>query len=1118
MSSTSAIPRAQIFTLLALQAVVAFSFECIFPFVNQFLLDIGVVKNPADAGFYSGVVESAFAISQLVTVFPATWASDYYGRKPVIILGTLGVALAMAIFGVSTTYWMMIFSRILGGGVGGGNTAIRVMCSELIDKASESRVFSWIVISYRTGQIVGQPVGGLLSHPERHWPNLFGNWFWRQYPYALPCFVAAAYALLCAIVGQLVLRETLRSKRKKREGDLSGENTPLLNDDDDDEIRSPSSPASGEDGLIKKPQETMRTTIRSVLTWPLVSLLISNAIMVLLTEIFFATYPLFAFTPVELGGLGLSEAKIGMHMSVRSAVHIVIMFPFSRLQRRFSSLTLYRVSLFAWIPTVALFPILNSIARRGDEDGVWWYLGLALVFSPSAFFNRSASVAMVYSAPLLVSDTSAKSLLLEKERLQLLKSIQGLSGNSYRPAHRRELVSLRDKYNQIILSQLDSRRGPWADPMVILPVEIWINLVSEIIECRWGTSYRMLSHSLLVSKKWRAAILSTPQFWTQISLEPGFGEEDILTKIEIALHLSRDLPLTVYIDHPQLRGSYEKCRALLAPHSRRIRRIIFRVPFKSQHGTPFDPSTHQILLDLLPLPELQEIQFKSSYHVNGEEWNILEMMPNLRSLDGAAIPFNLVQRALLVNLETLTIQGSVNKLFRILNKLPRLKDLTVSQATSYSFDWSVDMDDETTDEDDTLVPEQSLSLENLTWLQPDQMRLRDLLRCSPHLTALTVQASWKLLGLVMETISNLPRLSYLSVDMQSMGVDERFSPAKVTQTSNIRELSFSSEWFRSVEKGDPQRKESLKLIQFIESWQPTIEMVENLTLALCREWTVPVEFVSSMVHLRVLNVYLPGFNKTSNLSDLFMDTLEELFLTLPSGCFEDFLSHLQAPRLLLLSLSTSPPQVVGSAAKETIHLNSEKFPKLSALHWLSGDLIWSIESYSTLKLVAFMDSASQLASDFCVHLILRPCDFPSLEQVEFYIFPEWDLLFLMLERRNFLLDSSIKKITNVILPTTVGLILRGTLTALLRGEIYFDQEILPLDLGATGAALACKHAHQRICTSTAAMRHQSTRHGLIDKLHQSRSLLNRLLRILRLNGCIGDKNGMITGAIVRGRS
>jgi hypothetical protein len=33
---------------------------------RQFLLEIGVVKDPADVGFYSGIVESIYAVSSLL--------------------------------------------------------------------------------------------------------------------------------------------------------------------------------------------------------------------------------------------------------------------------------------------------------------------------------------------------------------------------------------------------------------------------------------------------------------------------------------------------------------------------------------------------------------------------------------------------------------------------------------------------------------------------------------------------------------------------------------------------------------------------------------------------------------------------------------------------------------------------------------------------------------------------------------------------------------------------------------------------------------------------------------------------------------------------------------------
>lgn len=286
----------------------------------------------------------------------------------------------MALFGLSTKFWMMVLFRALGGGIGGSNTALRVMGSELAyTKEEESRIITHMSISFRLGQIVGQPVGGGLSHPEKRWPRLFGNPFWRSFPYALPCFVGAAYAVITVIVGQIVLKETLSSKGPKPDptaGNLGNtdhtETTPLISEN----TRSTSDPMI----LQSTPSSP---SILSALTWPLLSLLLSSAAMTLITEIFFAVYPLFAFTPVELGGLGLSEAEIGVHMSTRSILLVCGLFFFTKLEKRFGRLAVYRLSLVAWIPTIMLFPILNWIVRGhgGGKGGLIWYLAFFTLFT-----------------------------------------------------------------------------------------------------------------------------------------------------------------------------------------------------------------------------------------------------------------------------------------------------------------------------------------------------------------------------------------------------------------------------------------------------------------------------------------------------------------------------------------------------------------------------------------------------------------------------------------------------------------------------------------------------------------------------------------------------------------
>jgi hypothetical protein len=61
---------------------------------------------------------------------------------------------------------------------------------------------------YRLGQIIGLPLGGFLAHPERQFPNTFFDGpFWQKYPFVLPCFFGAAFALFAVALGTIFLDE-----------------------------------------------------------------------------------------------------------------------------------------------------------------------------------------------------------------------------------------------------------------------------------------------------------------------------------------------------------------------------------------------------------------------------------------------------------------------------------------------------------------------------------------------------------------------------------------------------------------------------------------------------------------------------------------------------------------------------------------------------------------------------------------------------------------------------------------------------------------------------------------------------------------------------------------------
>ncbi|KAF8761672.1 MFS general substrate transporter [Rhizoctonia solani] len=343
--------------LTALNAVCPLAFELVYPFVNSMIVEIGVTDDPERVGFYSGLIESVFSVMSLIMIIPCGYVSDHVGRKPVVLLGLGGLSISIMSFGLSKSLAGMIMSRCIGGALGASWAAIKVMVGEMTDRSNQDTAFSMMNVSYRLGQIIGLPLGGLLAHPERRW-KAFQTPFWNEYPFLLPCLVGAGFSLISVLFGILFIEETLPSKVKsrrkaKRSPYSSGsstlptkQTTPLLVNETELETNRAS----------KKP------TWRTVMTPSILSLVINNACMCVASEMLFSVYPLFAFTPIASGGLGMSEGQIGTQMSIRAVVHILMMVVYSKVNRALGTVRLYKVTMAFWSLVVLGFPFLHWVA------------------------------------------------------------------------------------------------------------------------------------------------------------------------------------------------------------------------------------------------------------------------------------------------------------------------------------------------------------------------------------------------------------------------------------------------------------------------------------------------------------------------------------------------------------------------------------------------------------------------------------------------------------------------------------------------------------------------------------------------------------------------------------
>jgi len=145
------LPWNQIVLLCYARLIEPIAFFSIFPFVNQMIRDTGNLDE-RDVGFYSGLIESLFSLTQMLLMISWGRAADRFGRKPVLVFSLVGVSVAVSLFGFAREIWQMILFRCLAGVFAGTIVTIRTMISEHSTPGTQARAFSFFAFSGNLGE------------------------------------------------------------------------------------------------------------------------------------------------------------------------------------------------------------------------------------------------------------------------------------------------------------------------------------------------------------------------------------------------------------------------------------------------------------------------------------------------------------------------------------------------------------------------------------------------------------------------------------------------------------------------------------------------------------------------------------------------------------------------------------------------------------------------------------------------------------------------------------------------------------------------------------------------------------------------------------------------------
>ncbi|KIJ98481.1 hypothetical protein K443DRAFT_133426 [Laccaria amethystina LaAM-08-1] len=386
------LPKVQLFVLFLIQFAEPITATVIYPFVNQFVRDTGIIGgDERKTGYYAGIIESLFFLAETLTVFQWGWLSDRYGRKPILLLGPLGLTFAMLCFGLSTTFWPLVAYRCMQGIFNGNIGVSKTVLGEITDSSNIADAFALIQLMWTSGITIGPILGGLLSNPAERWPGILGKIrLFQDHPYFLPCAAASLLAFSAFPISLIALKETLPDaagwrhladvkRRIMRWTSCSKEkSTPLIGSPTECCNYGSTLPFLSEGSLsVISSESTVTPTsqpppFQAFLNRPLLMAFLNYGFLAFTDMSHAALLPLMYSTSIPLGGLGLDPFRIGTALGAFGFFNAFVQINFlGRLIRHFGPRGVYMVAYASFLICIGSYPIMSYFAKRaGKVDGI----------------------------------------------------------------------------------------------------------------------------------------------------------------------------------------------------------------------------------------------------------------------------------------------------------------------------------------------------------------------------------------------------------------------------------------------------------------------------------------------------------------------------------------------------------------------------------------------------------------------------------------------------------------------------------------------------------------------------------------------------------------------------
>ncbi|XP_073044231.1 protein ZINC INDUCED FACILITATOR 1-like isoform X1 [Primulina eburnea] len=351
--SDSRIPYKNLTFVWIVTLCAALPISSLFPFLYFMIRDFHIAKREEDISFYAGYVGSSFMLGRALTSLLWGLVADKYGRKPIILFGTIIVVILNTLFGLSVNFWMAISTRFILGSLCGILGPMRAYASEICRKEQEALGMSVVSTSWGIGLVIGPAVGGFLAQPAEKYPHIFSKEsIFGRFPYFLPCLTISVFALVASIVS-CWLPETLHTHHKEN-----------IEQDARKAVLEGNSYKSVKQHKIKGSEGSLLLKNRSILkNWPLLSAIMVYCIFQLHDMAYTEIFSLWAVSPRKFGGLSFTTSDVGVVLAITGFGMLIFqLFLYTWVEKTLGTITVSRIGAVISIPLLSSYPFIAGLS------------------------------------------------------------------------------------------------------------------------------------------------------------------------------------------------------------------------------------------------------------------------------------------------------------------------------------------------------------------------------------------------------------------------------------------------------------------------------------------------------------------------------------------------------------------------------------------------------------------------------------------------------------------------------------------------------------------------------------------------------------------------------------